>query len=245
LYGKRVRYPVALDFAVAPALLPLFEHPDKRARAGGETLFWPATEASIRERKIGQVYVDVDHATVAEGVDLTTVLTEVLGPLFADMEAHATQWQRVRGSHAVPVSGAPFAAPAEPRAIDTRFMIEGFQLATRSLQDVWSLILPPATQLELRRLERLPLEQFRLPDALWVGIVYDFALAHRLKTLSRSHLMGAFAPLYRAWVASYVAEATELSDTAAGARLERLALAFETGKPYLLSRWRWPDRFNP
>jgi glucosylglycerate synthase len=28
-------------------------------------------------------------------------------------------------------------------------------------------------------------------------------------------------------------------------RLERLARAYEDGKPYLLSRWRWPDRFNP
>jgi len=27
--------------------------------------------------------------------------------------------------------------------------------------------------------------------------------------------------------------------------LERLCTAFENGKPYLLSRWRWPDRFNP
>jgi glucosylglycerate synthase len=28
-------------------------------------------------------------------------------------------------------------------------------------------------------------------------------------------------------------------------RLERLCVAYENGKPYLLSRWRWPDRFNP
>jgi hypothetical protein len=29
------------------------------------------------------------------------------------------------------------------------------------------------------------------------------------------------------------------------ARLERLAAAYEGMKPYLISRWRWPDRFNP
>ena len=27
--------------------------------------------------------------------------------------------------------------------------------------------------------------------------------------------------------------------------LERLAVAYESAKPYLVSRWRWPDRFNP
>jgi hypothetical protein len=28
-------------------------------------------------------------------------------------------------------------------------------------------------------------------------------------------------------------------------RLESLSLAYEAGKSYLVSRWRWPDRFNP
>ena len=27
--------------------------------------------------------------------------------------------------------------------------------------------------------------------------------------------------------------------------IQDLAVAFETDKPYLVSRWRWPDRFNP
>jgi hypothetical protein len=32
---------------------------------------------------------------------------------------------------------------------------------------------------------------------------------------------------------------------AAEERIETLARAFESDKPYLVSRWRWPDRFNP
>jgi hypothetical protein len=35
------------------------------------------------------------------------------------------------------------------------------------------------------------------------------------------------------------------ADAAAGdARLERLCLAFEAEKPYLIARWRWPERFR-
>jgi hypothetical protein len=124
-------------------------------------------------------------------------------------------------------------------------MVEGFQLALKNLQDLWSLILPPVSQLELKRLGRVAPESFHLADELWVRIVYDFALAHRLRTLSRSHLMGALAPLYLAWVASYAGEVASMSDAAAEQRLEKLAQAYEAGKPYLLSRWRWPDRFNP
>lgn len=245
LYGKRVRYPLAQDFAVAAALLPIFEHPGRRVQTANESLFWPATEAAIRERKVCQVYVPIDHQTVAEGIDLSTVLSQVVGPLFADMEANAAVWQRVRGSQAVPVSGNPYAAPPEKGRIDTKPMAESFLLASRNLQDVWSLVLPPVTQLELKRLTRLAPDQFHLPDSLWVRIIYDFALAHRLRTLGRSHLMGALLPLYLAWVASYAGEVALLSDAEADARLEQLAVAYETGKPYLLSRWRWPDRFNP
>ncbi len=245
LYGKRVRNPLAQDFVAAAELLPIFEHPGRRVQANNESLFWPATEAAIRERKVCQVQVPFHHQTVAEGIDLSTVLSQLVGPLFADMEANAAVWQRVRGSQPIPTSGPVFAMPEEKSRIDTRPMSESFLLASRNLQDVWSLVLPPVTQLELKRLTRLAPDQFHLPDSLWVRIIYDFALAHRLRTLGRSHLMGALLPLYLAWVASYVGEVATLSDAEADARLEQLALAFETGKPYLLSRWRWPDRFNP
>jgi len=84
-----------------------------------------------------------------------------------------------------------------------------------------------------------------MPDALWARMVYDFALAHRLRTIGRSHLMGALTPLYLGWVASYVQEIALLPAAEVAERQERLARAFEENKPYLVSRWRWPDRFNP
>ena len=213
--------------------------------SAGDTIFWPATQAAIHERKICQVHLDVNHDTVAEGVDLSTVLAQVVGPLFLDIENNAAVWQRVRNSHAIPAAGTALAAAPEQGKIDTRPMVESFLLAYRNLQDVWSLVLPPVTQLELKRLTRATPENFHLPDSLWVRIVYDFALAHRLRTLGRSHLMGALTPLYLAWVASYAGEVLSLSDAEVDARLEQLALAYESGKSYLVSRWRWPDRFNP
>jgi hypothetical protein len=244
LYGKRVRYPLAQDFAVSASMLPVLEHPSKRLQ-GGDSLFWPATEAATRDRKTCQVYVNVRHEHIAEGVDLSTVLTQVVGPLFTDIETNAAIWQRTRGSHAIPTTGSAFPVAEGRGPIDTKPMVESFQLALNNLQDLWSLVLPPVTQLELKRLGRATPEQFRMPDELWAKIVYDFALAHRLKILSRSHLMGAFTPLYLAWVASYANEVAAIPDAAADARHEQLAQAYEAGKPYLLSRWRWPDRFNP
>jgi hypothetical protein len=34
-------------------------------------------------------------------------------------------------------------------------------------------------------------------------------------------------------------------EAAAAGQQERLCVAFERQKAYLLSRWRWPDRFSP
>jgi len=82
-----------------------------------------------------------------------------------------------------------------------------------------------------------------MPDELWARIIYDFALGYHLRAITQDHLVRAMTPLYLAWVASYALQPEGAA--AAEARLEHLAVAYEMAKPYFLSRWRWPDRFNP
>jgi hypothetical protein len=86
-----------------------------------------------------------------------------------------------------------------------------------------------------------------MSDSLWARIVYDFILAYRLRTINRGHLLGALTPLYLAWVASHLLliSGARPETTAPEKHIEALAAAFEIDKPYLVSRWRWPDRFNP
>ena len=245
LYGKRVRFPLAPDFCISAKVLPEVEVALQRTTAQGQDIFWPATEAALRDCGIRQVHVDTRHVPAADGVDLSTILAQTVGPLFADMATNAPLWQRVRGSQPVEILGTAVAPPADGHPADTTPMLETFQLGFRNLQEVWSLVLPPVTLLELKRLARVSADRFYMPDELWVRIVYDFALAHRLRTLSRTHLLGALTPLYLGWVASYAREVGSASPAEAEQRLEKLARAYEDGKPYLLSRWRWPDRFNP
>ena len=52
----------------------------------------------------------------------------------------------------------------------------------------------------------------------------------------RAVVEGLGLPKYRA---------VQLGDALYKQRVEKLARAYEEGKPYLQSRWRWPDRFNP
>ena len=245
LYGRRARFPLAPDFCLSSKMIPELELALQRANALGQSTFWPATEAAIRDCTICQVNVETRHIPPADGVDLATVLSQTVGSLYADMTTHAALWQRVRGSQPVETLGVPVAPPADGAAADTTPMVETFQLGFRNLQEVWSLVLPPVTLLELKRLARPSTSRFHLPDELWVRIIYDFALAHRLRTISRAHLLGALTPLYLGWVASYASEVGNAGPAEAEQRLEKLARAYEEGKPYLLSRWRWPDRFNP
>ncbi len=249
LYGRRLQTPLAPDFAVSGNFAKAMQRPTGNHQPGAAPLLWPGTEAVVRERSMAEAYLPVHHDFSAEGVDLSTILTQILGPLFADTERYAAVWQRVRGSHAVVVHGTPFHPAgddhAEEHLIDPKPMIETFQLGQRNLQEVWSLVLPPVTLLELKRLGRQTPETFKMPDDLWAKIMYDFVLAHRLRTIGRNHLLGALTPLYLGWVASYVREAGGASESELGERRERLQRAFEETKPYLLQRWRWPDRFNP
>jgi hypothetical protein len=161
------------------------------------------------------------------------------------MERYAVHWQKTRGSVSVPDFGQPHTVTEETGAVDVKRLVDSFQLGARDLQEIWSLVLPPTTLMEVRRLSRQVPDQFRMPDELWVRIVYDFALGHRLRTISRDHLLRAMTPLYLGWVASFALELEAAGPGVVDRRRERLCEAYESEKPYLVSRWRWPDRFNP
>lgn len=247
LYGRRIRYPLAYDFAASGPMCARLARTEPGSNHSGNPLLWPVTVAATQspQSPVGQVYVDVHHEVSTGGLELSAVLGQIVGSIFQELETCALHWQRVRGSQTMPAWGNAPLAENDGEPIDTRPMFDSFLLGSRNLDEVWRLLLPPNTMLEVRRLMRLPPEQFRMPDELWAGIVYDFALAYRLRTISRSHLLGALTPLYLGWAASYVQEIAGMSHAAAEQRYEQFARAWEDKKPYLLSRWRWPDRFNP
>jgi glucosylglycerate synthase len=242
LYGKRVQAPLVFDFCAGSNFLTkLAENGTPRSQDEPE-LLWPSNTVAMHGGRISQAAVSVRHESQAADLELSAILTEFVGSLFREAEACAAHWQRVRASQAVPRSGNTIAGQEDAHPVDPRPMVESFVLGSHNLEEVWRLVLPPATMLELKRLARLDVEQFRLPDALWARIVYDFALAHRMRRVSRTHVLGALTPLYLGWVASYTQEVGSASLQEADQRIEQLARAYEEQKPYFVSRWRWPER---
>ena len=242
LFGARPRFPLALDLGVSLRMAEYLAAQAQRFTAAGhdDAILWPVSEASAIGYAIAEADVPTRAAPQTAPADLNALFALITGSLFSDIDAKAPFWQRVRNTVS-PRAIAAVPSPTEP--LDVSPMLESFHLAYANLHEIWALVLPPHTLLGLKRLSLMPPAAFRMADNLWARIVYDFTLAYRLRTINRGHLLGALTPLYLAWVASHLTLVH--SGVQPERHIEELAVAFETDKPYLVSRWRWPDRFNP
>jgi hypothetical protein len=247
LYGSRIRYPVAGDFICSARLVeatltdPIWD--TERGQVGID--LWLAATAASAGYRMAQVPIEVVVKEERDGPDLSTTIRQILGFLFTDMERRVAAWQRVRGSRGVPPLAEPSAPAGAVPDLNVAQLVDSFRLGWRELQDVWAEVLPPLAILQWRRLSAAPIDAFRVEDALWARTVYDFAMGHRLRVIARDHLLQSLAPLYLAWLASFASELRHAPSAIAEERIERLCHAFEAEKPYLISLWRWPERFRP
>lgn len=242
LYGTRPRFPLAIDMGLSRRMAQRLASAAQKftAASQNDALIWPVAEAAVAGFSVAEIDGGSRVLPTPTSPDLNSLLSHVASSLFSDVDSKAAFWQRSRTTH--PTQMLPPTHPGAPPP-DIAPMIEGFRLAYTNLQEIWSLVLPPAALLGLKRLSQVPPTSFRMADSLWARIVYDFLLAFRLRTINRGHLLGALTPLYLAWVASHILLTAD--GTAAEAHIQTQATAFEQEKPYLVSRWRWPDRFNP
>ena len=251
LFGADIRFPLPIDAALSARMAERLAITTQRLIAlnQGHSLLWPVAEAASAGFSVREVSAaDATPPTPPppqNPTDFNALFASVAGSLFADIEAKASFWQRVRGLPLRPnLQPDPPAFSPLDASSEIHSMIETFHLAQDNLEEIWSLVLPPQSRLALKRLSQISPDAFTLQPDLWARVVYDFTLAFHLRTLNRSHLLGAMAPLYLAWVASYLRTVADDPARAATA-LELTAAAFENEKSYIVSRWRWPDRFNP
>jgi len=246
LYGVRLRQPAGAEFGCSSRLVDHLLAQDGW-QDGGHGVgidIWTTTAAVCGGFQVCEAVLGARrHQSRVDAPDLSTTIVQVVGSLFTEQVRRAEFWQRVRGSAAVPAFGTPPSMP-DVSPVDVAQFADSFRLGYRELRDVWAAILPPATIIALKRLVVAPGPVIVLDDELWARIVYDFAVGHRLRVLRVDHLLRALTPLYLGWVASFLGEVGAAGNAAVEERVERLALAFERQKPYLISRWRWPERFN-
>jgi hypothetical protein len=246
LFGQRLRQPLGRELVISRRLAEHLSRDDEwrtdPAHAGAD--LWVITKALVRECRCAQVFLGPRPVPQPQPPDVSDALAAVLGTVFHEMALHAARWQRVRGSCAVATFGEEH-LPDAPHAPAPGPLVASFALGAQDLRRFWGAVLPPQALYALARIPRDPPEAFRMPDRLWARVVYDFAIGWRVKAMDRLQLLRSMTPVYLGWVASWVNEVGPLDAAAAEERVEKLCEAFEAEKPYLISRWRWPDRFAP
>lgn len=246
LYGVRLRQPAGGEAAIS---LGLARHllADTDWRRGPDDVgsdAWVVGKVLSERRRACQAWLGRWPGD-GSPEDASHALARLVGPVFREMERRADRWQRVDGSEPVPSFGAPGTLAEEPIRVDVADLASKFRLGLRELDGVWGLVLPPATRLALRRAAAAPPDALRLDDILWARVVYDFAVAHYIRTMERGQLLRSLTPLYLGWVAGFVNDVQALDGAGTEARVDALCAAFEQEKRYLIGRWRWPDSFNP
>jgi glucosylglycerate synthase len=248
LYGKRILQPMGGEFAFSLKMVKYFlQQPQRDGETADSGSDLSITIQAVRGGfRLAQAFLGSRTLGDREPApEVSSILAQTLGSIFTEMDQTASIWQRVRGSEKVSSFGPCGDLDTAPAPVDINPMIQSFRLGYQSLQDIWRMVLPPATLMELKRMSSQTEETFRFDDSLWARVIYDFALAWRIRIIDRDHLLKALTPLYLGWVASYIRAVRDADSKQTQALIERLSLAFEIQKSYFISRWRWPDRFNP
>jgi len=198
LFASRTRYPLAIDLGLSPRMA------ERLAVAGQRftSLNQKENVSLAGERGRGRGIYDyrdrcrLSCSAASAEPDLNTILPSLAGSLFADIEAKAAFWQRPRQAPQMwnsTLNGHP-QTPMLRRILLRCCRL--FTLHIRTCKRFGRWFLPPNTLLGLKRLSLTDGAAFRMPESLWARIVYDFLLAHRLRTINRGHLLGALIPLY-------------------------------------------------
>jgi hypothetical protein len=240
LYGRRLRQPIGGEFGVSGRLVRHFLTCDiwntDVARYGID--IWMSTTAMAENFKVCQSHLGGRiHDPKDPGFDLSAMLVQVVGTVFRLMETYDLVWRNVQGSLPVPMLGFPFEAAPDPVTINVPRALASFQQGVRDLLPIYEKVFASEQLRELKLCAALPVDTFVLPDELWVGLIYNSALAFHRRVFDREHLVKSLLPLYLGWIASFARQSELETSAQVDDRIEKLCLVYEQLKPYLLNQW--------
>ncbi len=241
LFGKRVRQPIGGEFGFSGRLAAHYLQKEDVwetdvARFGID--IWMTVTAIAEGFQVAQCYLGAKlHDAKDPGADLTSMFQQVVGSLFSLMETYEKMWQGVSHSEPVEMFGFPFEVGTEPITVNVDRMIHAFCQGVKDLHEIYQGFLAPRTLDELAACASHTSADFRIPDALWVDLVEQFALAYHYRALDRDHLLQSLVPLYLGRTGSFVLEVCDSSAPEVEERIEHLCQAFESQKHFLIEHW--------
>jgi hypothetical protein len=240
LYGQRIRQPIGGDFGFSGHLAE--HYLDKHVWESDVARFgidiWMTTEAIASGARVCQSFLGAKiHNPKDPAADLSAMLVQVVGALFALMQEHQSVWSKLAPSNAVKLFGFQYEVGVEPVNVRVEPMITSFRQGLADLEPLWRQMLTPQTMEGLMPLRNCPVQAFQISDDLWAQVVYDAAVSYHRKVMPWEHLLKALTPLYLGRTATFVLETQALTTAEAEGRIEALCRVFEQRKPYLIERW--------
>jgi glycosyltransferase involved in cell wall biosynthesis len=240
LYGRRIRQPIGGDFGFSGKVASFYLTQDvwksDVARFGVD--IWMTTTAVCEGFRVCQAFLGAKiHDPKDPGSDLSAMMMQVVGSVFNLMETYETHWRRIVASEPVPMFGFQFEVGLDPVPVNIERMVNHFRQGLADLDSVWELLIAPENIRALRTLGTGNGDGFRMPDDLWVRVIYDIAVSYHRRVISPEHIIRSMTPLYMGRVASFVAENLGSSAAEVEEKIEKLGICFEQHKPYLLERW--------
>jgi len=240
LYGKRVRQPIGGDFGFSGNLAKFYLTKDvwesDVAKYGID--IWMTTSAVANGFKVCQSFLGAKiHDAKDPGADLSAMLFQVVGATFSLMETYQDMWSGVNGSQPVPTYGFEYAVGLEPISVNIDRMIDKFRLGVKELMDIWKIFIPREVTDYLSKAVELDKQTFRIPEEIWVDIIYSFAIASKRKLMNSEHLLKSLTPLYIGRTASFVIDNLDSDAEEVEKKIESLCNAFEERKPPFIAKW--------
>jgi len=246
LYGYRLRELHAQEFAfsgrLASQCLSRRVWQDELLLQGAEV--WMTVTAVTSGFRFCQSFLG-PRPVLGSSPDLVTAVRQTVGGLFRCMESTESFWIDRTGCEAVPSFGPEHELSDKPAPGDREIALERYRNGVNELSEMLAIILQEETFREIRQIASLQDADFRMEDALWVKVVYEFAASCHLGVLNRDHLIQALVPIYRGWIASFLLQHLQSTPEELEAATESLCLEFERQKPYLIERWKAKERGKP
>lgn len=234
-----IREPYPSDFAFSGQLGGRFLSQDIWTQEHGlnGTELWLVLSALVEKSKITQSFLGTKTRSETAPADLVKAMRESAGVLFASLETNFSKWSESRDALEAPCNGCQATVSFEHSRLNRKRLHQMFAFGVSELEPVFLSILSPPTHDELKRLAKLPEENFSYPDDLWVRTVYEFAASYHKAVIGRDHIVQALVPLFRGRAFTFLTENRDAEADEVESNIESLCQTFERERPYLLETW--------
>jgi hypothetical protein len=261
LWGRSVRHPAAVDFALSPHLAAALLDEDvweTDVAAFGLPPWlttyavlnnWRVAQSALGEKQTtpnylhGQITTKQMHQAAAQFKAQFQNIMSVLLRLIFDYRYH---WRQVDNFHSLStltqfvstVNSTP--TPEQ----DPTPLLDSLALGWIEYRALWRRILTLDNLAHLEALATLSPDLFYFPSDLWARIIYDFAVVFNKGEDDPYQIVQSLFPLYQGRLAAFRQEIAGLSLVAREGTISAQAVEFEETRAYFKKRWQtyhpWP-----